>query len=330
MSGVAYSPKEFKMAIIAEATIGTANTTTMQLMNVDSVSLPSLNPTQVLDIRTGDGRTLKSSDVFTSEKATVKEISFEGTADTTVLPILIQAITTTAVGTSPASYDIAYNYSPPSMGDGVSNTGDTGTFTVAVVSPDSAESSIFSGCTLTSLAISGDMGTESGRVKMSGTFMTGYKPSYGQSTPTSMASYGSTFYSLTDLTTTKTVAGKASSVIQSLSINLENPSEYIGYQGADGDPQSIVRAVPEIMASLDASVKYDDVTADLHEDWMAGSSVASELSNNATWSSATGFGVKIDNGHLTSVGWNESNAMFIDVNIKATASTSGDVIQVIV
>ena len=230
LDGAGYSPSEFKLAIKASSTIGTANVSSMNLVNVDSVTLPALNPNQTLDVRSGDGRTAKVADAYTSEKHTTKEISFSGTADTTVLPLLLQNIVTTAVGSSPASYDVAYNYSPPEIQDGASGSILTDV-TVAVISPEAGNdhSIIFPGCCLTSLSLTGDMGDEGGRIKMSGTFKTGFTPSYAQNKPTSMTAHGSTYYYLTDFTTTRTVAGVANSVISSLAINLENDAVFQGY-----------------------------------------------------------------------------------------------------
>ena len=330
LDGAGYSPSEFKLAIKAESTIGTANTSTMNLVNVDSVSLPALNPTQVLDVRSGDGRTAKAADAYTSEKGTVKEISFSGTADSTVLPLLIQNIVTTAVSSSPASYDVAYNYTPPELEDGQSS-GITKTVTVAIVSPEAGDdqSMIFPGCCLTSLGLTGDMDDESGRIKISGTFKSGFTPSYSQSAPTSMTAHGSTYYYLTDFNTTRTVAGVANSVIASWALNLENDAVFVGYSGASADPESIVRAVPELGVSMDASVKYDDNTASLHSTWKAGTTVATTLSNNASWASASTFGVQASYGKITSVAWSEAAVMFVDVSVKCMAHTSGDVIQIV-
>ena len=330
LDGAGYSPSEFKLAIKASSTIGTANVSSMNLVNVDSVTLPALNPNQTLDVRSGDGRTAKVADAYTSEKHTTKEISFSGTADTTVLPLLLQNIVTTAVGSSPASYDVAYNYSPPEIQDGASGSILTDV-TVAVISPEAGNdhSIIFPGCCLTSLSLTGDMGDEGGRIKMSGTFKTGFTPSYAQNKPTSMTAHGSTYYYLTDFTTTRTVAGVANSVISSLAINLENDAVFQGYSGSDADPESVVRAIPELAVSLDASVKYDDNTAGLHSTYKTGTTVATELSNHGTWSSASKFGVKASYGKITSVAWSDNVARFVDVSVKAMAHTSGDVIQII-
>ena len=330
LDGAGYAPSEFKLALKAESTIGTENVSSMNLINVDSVSLPALNPTQVLDVRSGDGRTAKAADAFTTEKGTVREISFSGTADTTVLPLLLQNIVTTAVGSSPASYDVAYNYSPPEIQDGASASILTDV-TVAVVSPEAGNdhSIVFPSCCLTSLSLTGDMGTESGRIKMSGTFKSGFAPSFGQAKPTSMTAHGATYYYLTDFNTTRTVAGVANSVIASWTLNLENDAVFAGYSGASADPESVIRGVPELGVSMDASVKYDDNTAGLHSTWKTGTTVATTLANNGTWSSASTFGVQASYGKITNVAWSESAAMFVDVSIKCMAHTSGDVIQII-
>ena len=332
LDGAGYAPSEFKLALKAESTIGTANVSSMNLINVDSVSLPALNPTQVLDVRSGTGRTAKAEDAFVTEKGTTKEISFSGTADSTVLPLLLQNIPTTAVSSSPASYDVAYNYTPPELEtDDSSSITIRDTVTVAVVSPEAGndQSIRFPGCCLTALSLTGDMGTESGRIKMSGTFKTGYPPAYAQNIPTSMTAHGSTYYYLTDFHTTRTIAGVTDCVIASWTLNLENDAIYLGYDGATAIPQSIVRAIPELAVSQDFSLKYDDNTAGMHVIWKAGSNAAIELSNHGTWSSASTFGVKAANGRITSVSWSEAAAMFVDMSIKNMATTSGDVIQIV-
>ena len=70
--GAAYSPKEFQLAFIAEGTKGTANTTTMQLINVDSVTMPNLNPVIVNEVRSGTGRVRKVADAFVCQKGIMK------------------------------------------------------------------------------------------------------------------------------------------------------------------------------------------------------------------------------------------------------------------
>jgi len=332
LDGAGYSASQFKMAIKAETTIGTALVSSMNFLNIDNITFPTIAPTQVLDVRSGDGRTAKVADAYISEKHTIKEISFSGYADATTLPILIQAIITTAVSSSPASYDVGFNYTPPELEVGASATTNTKTFTVAFISPESGDdhSIIFKGCVLSSLSLSSDMGSESGRVTMSGTFQTASTPSYGQAAPSSPTIFSATNYFLTDMHTTRKVAGISNCVISSLTLNIENPRNFIGFNGATAEPESIISAVPEININLDASIKYDNNTAGLGSTFKAGTTVASELSNHGTWTSASTFGIKMDYGKITSLAMSENSAMFHDISIKGMAHTTGDVIQIVV
>lgn len=338
IDGAAYSPQEFQLSFstesVANGNIGEKRTTAFVALNVDSVEMPSFNPTVVLDPRTGTGRTAKGADAYISSKGVPTEISFSGVADTTSLPKLLNNILTVAVGTSPASYDIPFNYSPPELEhDAAITDADlyTKTLTVQIANPEAGDDhSIFLvGCTLTSLSLSGDMGTDNGRVTMSGTFKTGYKPQTGAARVAVSTAHGSTYYYITNFTNGKKVAGVDDCIIQSWALNLENPSEYVGFQGTNADPEAIVRAIPEINATLDTTVKMDNNTGGLHATFLAGTEVENILSNHNTWTSATTFGMKASYGRITSVAFNESAAMYIDVSQKLLAHTSGDIIQIV-
>ena len=337
IDGAAYSPKEFKLSFSTESVsngnIGEQRTDGFVDLNVDSIEMPSFNPTVILDPRTGTGRTAKAENAYISQKGMVTEVSFSGVADTQALPKLLNNIMTGAVGSSPASYDIPYNYSPPELehDDAITSLGDyTKTLTVQIANPEAGnDHSIFlKGCVLTSLSLTGDIGTDNGRVTMSGTFKTQYKPVTGQARVAGTA-YTSVYYYLTNFNAKKTIANVADCIIQSMTLNLENPREYVGFQGSDADPEAIVRAIPEISANMDMTIKMDDNTAGIHTSFLAGSNVATELSNNASWASATVFGVKAANGRITSVSFNESAAMYLDVSTQFLATTSGDLIQII-
>lgn len=338
LDGAAYSPKEFELSFstesVADGNIGEQRTAGFIDLNVDSVEMPSFNPTVILDPRTGTGRTAKASDAYVSDKAMVTEINFSGVADTQSLPKLVSNIMTIAVGSSPASFDIPFNYSPPELQNNAAITDTdvyTKTLTVQIANPEAGDDhSIFlPGCVLTSLSLSGDIGTDNGRITMSGTFKTQYKPNTGQARVAGTA-YTSNYYYLTNFNTKKTIAGVSDCVIQSINLNLENPTEYVGFQGTNADPEAISRAIPEISANMDATIKMDDNTAGLHTSFLAGSNLTNELSNHGTWANADVFGIKADNGRITSVSFNESAAMYLDVSQKFLAGSSGDLIQLIV
>ena len=194
ISATSVSPKDFQLGIIKEATAGTAVTSSMNLINIDSLELPALNPLQVTDVRHGTGRTLKQVDTFASNKVTVKEISFSGIADSTILPILLENITQDSSGVGASGddlYEVLNNYEPSAIDIGTTtDTDNSMTFTVAVDNAVNSDySMVFKGCVLTSLTVNGDIGEESGRVKMSGTFKTGMVPDLS---PSSAPTFGST------------------------------------------------------------------------------------------------------------------------------------------
>ena len=61
-----FSPKEWEVWLLGEDDLGTAVTagSGMFQLDVDSISMPSLNVNQSLDVRTGAGRTLKKADFY--------------------------------------------------------------------------------------------------------------------------------------------------------------------------------------------------------------------------------------------------------------------------
>ena len=65
-SNVAFSPKEWEVWVIGENPAGTTGNATsgMYQLDVDSISMPSLNVNQQLDVRSGVGRTLKTKDFY--------------------------------------------------------------------------------------------------------------------------------------------------------------------------------------------------------------------------------------------------------------------------
>ena len=339
LDGQAFSPKQFQLAIDGETTIGTAKLDgNMNLVNIDNIEMPNFNLTQVLEARSGsDGRVADSADVLIDEKGVTKEITFSGVFDTTIAPILLKNV----LGGATVSTDVVtvpYYYQPDELQTGVSGDA-TKTLTFAVVNPttndgssDENRSIIFPGCVITSLSISGDMANESGRLRFTATARTGYLSSYDQANPnaaSAFTAYGSSYYSLATLSAgvKRTIAGAADSVIQSFSLNIENPAEFVG-QSTNGNPDAIVRAVPEASVTLDATVKYDSNTADYFSSFKAGTEVVSNVANHATIADATSFGFIGSYGRITSVAYNEANAMMLDVSTKFFASGSNPLIAI--
>lgn len=339
-----YSPKEFQLAIAHEAAVGTASSTDADyiLINIDSIEMPSLNPQQVLDVRHGAGRTLKEVDVFLSNKLTVKEISFSGIADATVLPKLVKNITQDA---STFAIEAAYEPEERKVGDTTLADGsttipaDTGTFSVLVQSPEANNSMLFTGCVLTSLTLNGDISEESGRIKMSGTFKTGMIPSFTSNlAPTSTAHFNTNFFTTDyadDSVTTDAdivIAGVTSPILKSFSCVIENDAQFMGFD-QNGNYQIIARALPEVAVTFDAVVKYDADTDGLVASFESQDG-SSTVVNTLTAKTDVGGDVprnidlSIPKAILTDVSFSEEEAMFLSVSTKAVAGTSGNLIGI--
>lgn len=326
ISATSYSPKDFQLAFVPETTIGSQVIASAMLINIDSIEMPSLNPQQVLDIRHGLGRTLKAVDIFVSNSLAVKEISFSGVADNIVMPELLENITQ---DTSP--YIIENNYEPAGMKKGTGSISDTkNTVTVILDNPASGYQIVFPGCVLTTLTVSADIAEESGRFKVSGTFKTGMMADLS---PGSAATFGNTAhfndnyymseYAVGESGATVQVAGISDPVLKSFSFTIENDAQFMGFDD-DGNYQVIQRAIPEVVVTLDAVIKYDGQTEGLIETFNNQTS-ASTVSNQLTMvtaNTAGDFNIDIDNSIITDVSFSEEEAMFLSVSQRAIASST--------
>ena len=328
----AYSPKEFELAIAHEGTVGTASSTASDyiLINIDSIEMPALNPQQVLDVRHGAGRTLKEVDMFLNNNLTVKEISFSGVADATVLPKLVKNITQDASGAS--SIGVSYDPSELKVGDSTS-TADTGTFSVLLNVPEASNSMLFTGCVLTSLTLSGDIAEESGRIKMSGTFKTGMKPAFNSNlNPTSTAHFNTNYFATdygddADTNAVTVIAGVADPILKSFSCTVENDAQFMGFNAA-GNYQIIARALPEASVTFDSVIKYDADTDGLVASFegQSSSTVANTLTAKDSVTRNVDF--SIPKAIITDVSFSEEEAMFLSVSTRGVAGTSGSLIDI--
>ena len=341
-----YSPQEFRFGFLPEETIGTAlvpaSGKTLQLINVESISAPSLNTETVSDVTTGAGRTAKTADLYVNSTLMKREISFSGTADYNSLPELLSAV----MGVAEASTDLfkilvghtplfdmktdiqrassgAANYSSAWAAAGASNAG---THTVYIWSPIAAKSMQFKGCVLQSLTVSSDMGSESGRFKIEGSFVTSYDADLAVAAPNSayVTAYSNNNYYLTDMDT-HTIAGVADPVMQSFSMTVENPTEYLGFVGtSEIKPEIISRAIPEISANWECTFKYDTDSAGLFATYEAGTNVALTTSSNNN-----NIGFTSANNVITSVGFAENAAQYVTVGAKVLAGASGSMLEIV-
>ena len=318
-SNIAFSPKEWEVWMLGEATLGTAVTASsgMYQLDVDSISMPSLNVTQSLDPRSSSGRTLKSKDFFQDNNLRVVEVSLSGRFhDDAGHKALLENITST----DGEDFTVPTGYSPEALQYGETETAaEFDTFTLVLKCPTQASSFNgnieMPGCVVTNFVLSSDMGTDGGQYKWSATIQTGAPCDFADNTNT-----GGTAYVNTDLfklsSATATEVWNAAVAINSFTLTLDNPAVFAGTRLSTGVYDVINRA-QEFSVTVDTQVKYDDNTSAFisNFDSQTAATVGTDFPFKITASSAGG--VMINNGLLTNVALSEGDIMMLDVSIKA-------------
>ena len=331
----AFSPKQFQVLIAEQDAFGTieaAGGNAYHALDVDSVGMPSLNPTQVLEPRTG-ARALQKEDFFQDVKASVKEISVSGTATTDALDMLLENIMGEAEGTASGVYSFASNAGVQSVG--ATDSSQAGTLLSVIVTSPLANSDLaFKDCVVTSLTLNGDTGTEGGRVKFSVTFQTGtlaedlsdesisVDTDFGADENYFMSSWSDVAY--------RKMYGVDDLVMSSFSLTLENPATFSGLISTGYE---VVSRAGEFSATLEATAKYDVNTepliASFNNQTQEGStaSQATILNNDGSLNDGA-FGIKMDKTILTNVAFNEGDVMMLDISVKAVGDGSNALVEV--
>jgi len=323
---VAHQPNDFGVGIVLEATTGTPVDNTAQLFT-DSVSLPSFAPDQDLSAKSGMF-VADEAHIHSSMNNTPSEITMSGLLNDTVLGIL-EGIFHTAASSNVITVTDAYT--APNLYHGATTAAATRTYTVKLLSPEltDTESSPntapgcieLTGCCPTALSISGDAGSDGGRLKYSLTMKTGYAPVFSHAAGTTVSGTPTAdgLQNIHDLTY-RVIAGVTSPVMQSFSINIENPVDYVGWDAANSRPYTISRSVPEgPIVTLSSTVKLDYDTRGLLANFMNASaqkSLTNTISNNSTWGSATNWAFSCDKAIITGMSLNEQAAMMYNVEQK--------------
>jgi hypothetical protein len=330
ISGTAYDPKLFQFLIAAQDAYGTINGASGNAyiaLDVDSIGSPTLGINQTLDVRSGS-RVLLESNFFQDTIASVKEISVSGTATTAALDLMLSHLTLD----SSVPYAIATNVATSSFKAG----GDTsGNKALSVIMKSAASNSdlVFKDCFITSLTLSGDAGTEGGRVKFSATFQSGTKVASGELTATDVVvdtaiTANDYFMSGWDADD-RIIAGVANGVISSFSLTVDNPLTFSGI-ASTGYEQAIRSG--EVSATASFSVLYDNNFLDMFERFnttqAAGATTGATLMNHQAALANEYFGFKFPKSIITEVSFNEGSSMMLDVSVKAIGSGSADLFEI--
>lgn len=284
-----FGGKEFEVYIGADLADGadtdvgtfhtSSNSISMQRLDVEGVTVPSFSPNQEFEMRTGTGRTAQFDQIFSSSKRVTTEVSLSGRLTTADLPIFMENVLATA-GDGTANdnlFEIGHAYAPTPF----KNQDITGatvynkSLSVFFKAPNAADCVKLKGCVVTSLSISGDMGTASGRFNYDVTLQTQYAPEFASVSVTSAQSIGSTKLFLSDMTeremniknynTSDADQDAITPLFNNMTLTIESPTQFLGAQGTNAEPEVFARAVPELTVTVAGSVKYDIETAKLVE-----------------------------------------------------------------
>lgn len=312
----AFSPKEFQVWIASDATdagVSGIHASNMYQLDVDSVGMPTLNVNQVLDVRSGVGRTLKDEDVFQDNTLRVVELSISGVMHNDAgHKLLLQNIC------NDVNDDIAVatGFTPASQLYGAGNAVANGSSSLTLVIKSSDHSNQRSlemaGMVVTNFALSADATAEGGRYKFSATLQSGVKPDLNESTTLA----GNNVYANTTDCFLSTASGikvfNTDVILQNFTATIDNPAVFTGFS-TDGY-QGVHRGA-EIAVTADATVKYDGNTKGFINSFDTQTSAQSGdmfviTNNNA-------FGINMQNGVFTEVAYNEGDVMMLDCSMKA-------------
>ena len=311
-----FSPKEFKCFVISDATNAGStgiHSSNMVQLDVDSISFPTLNVTQALDVRSGVGATLKDEDFFQDNKMRVVELSLTGTLHDDVGHRLLLANICGAAQADDTNQTIASGHKIVAQKYGAAVTNNASSLTVVLQPSDVSNQTgleLF-GCVVTNFSISADMATDGGQYKWSATLQSGKVPDLA-----STAAAGSTVYANTTTTTLASASGvkvfALDAVLNSFTTTIDYPAVFTGISSTGYE---VVSRGAECSVTHDCQVKYDGNTKGLVNSFDTQTAALAEnmfiVTNNGN------FGIDTANGVLTNVAYSEGDIMMLDVSIKA-------------
>jgi len=282
-SGVT-SGKQFAVYVAADATVGAegvsaSSGTNAYRLDTEGVTLPTFSPNQEFEMRSGAGRVAEFGSVFSSSKRTMTEVSLSGRITMQDLPILMENIlcqeaSTNLFEVTTASASQTFGFAD---GEAVGATVFSKSLSLYFAAPTAADSYVLAGCVCTSFSLDADMGTAGGRYNYSATFQTQCAPAKGAITISSANELSTTLGSEAAYLSEQSVkdlnimaAGgtnftSINPILSTFSLKIENPSQFLGANGVNAEPDVYARAVPELSIAISGSIKYDNETDSMIE-----------------------------------------------------------------
>ena len=327
MANAAFSPKDFRVAVRAEATNGSdaGIGSSISYLDVDSIGFPSLNVTQSLDVRTGVGRIFNEGDFFHDNKSNTTEFTLSGTLhNDTGHKLLLQNIMNSTA--DPLAID--YNHTPNSGIYGTSTHSNT-TFTTYITSQDTTDGNniVMEGCMCTNFAISADMGTDGGKYTFSATVQTGRVVHLNNTTTPATGNFSGAPITMAGLTSGSIKVYSVNPVLSSFGVTIDSPAVFTG---VDSNGYRAFGRGAETAVTATATVKLDSVTRDLPQTFYTQTSQTADDADclTLTQGTATDFSISMPRGVITSCGYNEGDIMMLDVEMKGSVNGTDNLLTV--
>ena len=322
----AFSPKEWKVAVVSDATNAGATGigSTMNQLDVDSIGMPSLNPNQVLDVRSGAGRTLKDEDVFQSNVLRVSEFTLSGTLhNDTGHKLLLQNICNDVSGDVAVASNFTASSQNMAGSTAVTNAASSLTFVFQPSDVTNQQGMEFFGCLVTNFSITGDTGTEGGRYKWSATIQTGKKPDLASEAEPTITAYANTNVPLMSNASDIRMSDVSNMVLNSFTATIDSPAVFTG---ATSTGYEIASRGAEIAVTVDSQVKYDSNTKGFISEFDT-QTAANTAGNMFKMVNNNAYGILVTSGIFTNVALTEGDVMALDCSIKAVDDGSSDLIS---
>tara|TARA_R100001594_G_scaffold50636_2_gene83886 strand:- start:1197 stop:2189 length:993 start_codon:yes stop_codon:yes gene_type:complete len=324
VSAKVFSPKEWKVAVVSDATHAGATGigSTMLQLDVDSVGMPTLNNNQVLDVRSGAGRTFKDEDFFQDNILRTVEISLSGTLHSDAgHKQLLQNITN---NTATENGIVATNHTGTDQRYGASVSNNCSSLTLVLQPSDvtNQRGLEFFGCVVTNFAISADATSEGGRYKFSATLQTGKKPDLASTAEPTITPYLNTNIPMLSSGTGIRAMGKEI-VLNSFTTTIEHPAVFSGLTSTGYE---VVGRGAEIAVTTEAQVKYDANTMTMINDY--DTQTGANTSDSFVIVNDNAFGINIDNAVYTDVALSEGDMMMLDIALKSVDNGTNPLITV--
>ena len=313
VSSKVFSPKEWKVALISDATNAgdTGIGSTMLELDVDSISMPTLNPNQVLDVRSGVGRTFKDEDFFQDNVLRVAEISLSGTLHSDAAHKQLLQNITNNTSAQDGVVDEGHTGADQRYGAAVANNCSSLTLVLQPSDVSNQQGLEFFGCVVTSFSVSADANSEGGRYKFSATLQTGKKPDLASTATPTITPYVNTDIPLLSNGSGIKVMNKEV-VLSTFTTTIEHPAVFSGLTTTGYE---VVGRGAEIAVTTEAQVKYDAETKTFINDY--DTQTAANTTNSFVITNNNAFGVMIHNAVYTNVALSEGDMMMLDVAMKA-------------